>query len=661
MKRLIFDAQIFQTPALDRGMGKYSLELVRSIMKDNEKAHTWKEVVVILSKRMPVDEGLKKELMSVKHLTIEMLDLVSNDPFNPALASQWNRDAIDAFVGEGKDDVYLILSLMQGEISPVYPSSDLVHKSVLFYDLIPFMFHKNYLNTPIEKREYLSKIGELIKSDSFLAISKTVANDLSIYLGIPPSMITSIDGGPIRHDTGEEPYAVSKSFILMPTGHEIRKNNRRAVEAFEIFNQRHRRKYTLVVTSFFRSEEVASLRSLSEDVIFTGNVSGAQLNFLYQNADLVLFPSEYEGLGLPVLEALEHQTPVVCSDISVFREISQSAFTYFNPKSVNSIANALETGITTTVDLSEAREILAKYNWQNTAAVARKFLSQKLVRHPRIATKLCIVSPDAAGMERGIGKFITQLHASLQVRFSIMYYQEKSTLGDDIAPRPSLLPYIAPFEYLAQEGPVFTQEFDSLPCYHISNNVSCLRILMGALVNPGIVMLHDLNLDTLWQGLLAEGLISKERYDLEQKLAELYGGNGLVSLLAASRGIVVFLKQAEKIAGDIVDKLHLPIKVALIPLPTNGLVYSEVAPTATSKELSLSEVKDLDDMQYEIALSYCSEFTRKEYDLGTDALLAEVEAMKYHPRTSQPLSDDYAAFVNKLGAFIESIDEKRKP
>jgi glycosyltransferase involved in cell wall biosynthesis len=85
------------------------------------------------------------------------------------------------------------------------------------------------------------------------------------------------------------------------------------------------------------------------------------------NCEALLFPSEYEGLGLPVLEAIQKNRPVACSDIAVFREMSKTAFSYFDPTLGTSIARALDDTLKTKVDSRAYANILERYEWERSA------------------------------------------------------------------------------------------------------------------------------------------------------------------------------------------------------------------------------------------------------------------------------------------------------
>ncbi|MGH7240521.1 MAG: glycosyltransferase family 4 protein, partial [Candidatus Saccharimonadales bacterium] len=347
---------------------------------------------------------------------------------------------MDERAGAGHQLDFLILSIMQGEIYSVFPTSPAVHKLVIVYDLIPLLFFQTYLGNPITRVEYLSKIQELFRADHYFAISKTVANDLALNLAIDPARITNIDGGPARHAPNPKKMAAPKDFILMPTGNDLRKNNERAIRAFDKFNIRRARKYKLLITSYFKRYQIDELSKLSDDVIFTGNISGAELSYLYQHCAALLFPAEYEGLGMPIIEALEYNKPVACSNIAAFREMSLSAFTYFDPYQVDEIDAALEKVTRDpSVDQLAYKKILKKYSWTGTA---KKFVDKVVSLGSKPADndkkKLAIFAPNPSGSSVA-GNFTQLVHAELS-RLSICDYYLGANSSKE--KRINYLPYI---------------------------------------------------------------------------------------------------------------------------------------------------------------------------------------------------------------------------
>lgn len=591
---LVFDGQVFQTPAWHRGMGKYSVELLSAI-SSVAPPEGWEALIrILLSSRIPSDKDmvsfLKRQLPNAK---LEYLDLYPDEIGDKSVAVK-NRQVVDEYIrkltNEGYEEIdYTILSLMQGHISPVFPSVDGVNKILLFYDIIPLTMHDMYLRNSITRTEYLPKIGELLKADSYLAISKTVANDLTLYLGIDPSRVVSIDGGAINHAAKEKTYPIDKPFFLMPTGNDLRKNNRRAIMGFEQFNAKHHNQYQLVITSFFKDHEVEELSRLSPSVTFTGNISGEELEYLYKNATALLFPPEYEGLGMPIIEAIQKNKPIACSNIAVFREMSTTAFEYFDPYSVNEVELALERTITpSTVDKKEYAAILRRYTWENSAKKMIDHLSALPKAQPLSRRRIAVFGPSPTCNNTQVGRRLQEWHAELSRSFDIDYYLES---GDANEQRVNYLSYIVKTRQL-ERG--FRLPAETLPAiYHIGNGDDFAHTLFAALGRPGVTILHDLDLRKAWDSMLQKGLISRSRLAVEEQLQSAFNQKafGLVSLLKTQKAVIVFsaaLKSQLRASGIINEEL-----VHLFSYPISCLVYPEALPEKTTAINNLMQSAEL--------------------------------------------------------------------
>jgi glycosyltransferase involved in cell wall biosynthesis len=83
-------------------------------------------------------------------------------------------------------------------------------------------------------------------------------------------------------------------------------------------------------------------KNQAKNFIFIDYVSDDELAALYRNALALVFPSKYEGFGFPVLEAMVHECPVVCSGVSSLPEVGDDAAFYFEPDSIESLDDALK-------------------------------------------------------------------------------------------------------------------------------------------------------------------------------------------------------------------------------------------------------------------------------------------------------------------------------
>lgn len=582
-RKLIIDAQLFHTPAWHRGMGKYSTELIAAVNYLNSQKKCWDSIELILSSRIPMEPGVLSTIKKQTKLSkVVRLDLSRDEITNAVAVMERNRRSIDNYIGSilakgstTKID-FLILSPMQGGVCSVFPSDEKVRKSVIFYDLIPFMFHDMYFKNPVAKMESLTKVGELLRADRYLSISKTVANDLAIYMGVDPSRIKNIDGGAITHARKSKKILVNKPFILMPTGNELRKNNRTGILGFNTFNNRHDNKFTLVVTSTFDPDQVAELSRYSDKVTFTGNITGEELNYLYEQCDALLFPSEYEGLGLPVLEAVEKNKPVACSDISVFREISETAFNFFDPDYGTSIASALEKTLDSAVDKALYTSILERYSWGGTAEAFVNALSYKDDEIASIGRQIAIFAPNPS-CDSPSTRMVQRLHSELSRRYTPTYFLDGEPSHDSF--RPNMLPFISPTTDIIEDVPIMVDDY-KIKIYHIDNGEDSSKILFTALANPGIVILHDLDLRKTWDYLKnGLSLISLSRYNTELSLDEKYSNsqaNMLISLINSQKAIIVFSLESKKIILGLAKNIGVDIQVKVACYPISSLVYGEL-------------------------------------------------------------------------------------
>jgi len=117
--------------------------------------------------------------------------------------------------------------------------------------------------------------------------------------------------------------------------------------------------------------ESAHRLRLDGRLVLTGFVDDETLRELYQGADLCLYPSLYEGFGLPILEAMRCRTPVVTSDCSSMKELLEIDEARFDPEDSNDIARAIERVLS---DASLARRLVSygaqrskEFTWKSAA------------------------------------------------------------------------------------------------------------------------------------------------------------------------------------------------------------------------------------------------------------------------------------------------------
>lgn len=381
--RLLYvDVQILQTAAFDRGMGKYTISLLKALAQKNKQQKKYTSVKLVLNSNLDTTEI---RIESIKDLLpgfqLALIDLPVDLSVNAAQKYEHARDVLTNFVskegGSTKID-FLISSPFFVDFPAVFPSNENVRKYSLVYDFTPYKIW--HLQRIFPDEIYAHHFSVLLEADHLLTISHAVKNDLINLFGLAEETITSINGGPFdQPEEISEGLSLKKPYVLYPSAPIVHKNNERAVAAFNVFNATHGNKYTLYITSTFDEKYRSQLIGQGKNIEFTGNISDSELAKAYQGASVVFFPSLAEGLGMPVLESVLHNTPVACSDIPVLSELSKELY-LFNPNDIDDMALKL-----TQASQREGwdrrqksySKLKTEYTWDNSASILMKVLGSK--------------------------------------------------------------------------------------------------------------------------------------------------------------------------------------------------------------------------------------------------------------------------------------------
>lgn len=171
----------------------------------------------------------------------------------------------------------------------------------------------------------------------------------------PENRINIIPGGVHSRFSPQKTRRSEKPYVLTVGSRDPRKNVSRLIDAWEEIPSDIKQGRTLVVAGRgARSYSSEQLHGIPDDVRLTGFVDDKKLPYLYSGADAFIFPSQYEGFGLTLLEAMACGCPVVASNTASMPEVCGDAVYYIDPYSVQSIAE----GITRVLTDNELREML---------------------------------------------------------------------------------------------------------------------------------------------------------------------------------------------------------------------------------------------------------------------------------------------------------------
>lgn len=400
-----------------RGIGRYVCNLIRALAGQASNHQ-----IVLYGDNLP---------WNVTHLTplIERSN-VRYVTYHPTFANEL--------------DVLLLtdpVPVMTGRSLLPYPLNGLPCATV-FYDLIPLAFEQQYLQSnPVLQREYHERLEELKGIAAvFLTISRFVAEDLKARLHVPANRIEPIMGGldevfvtpPESHEVTEvlRRSAISEPYFFYTGGADYRKNLHSLINAFDRVRRISQRQIKLVLAGEFterwRREFAKSpqYRDSSRNIITLGYVSDDDLRSLYAGATAFVFPSLYEGFGLPALEAMASGCPVIASDGSSLKEIVHDAGVLVNPESPDDIAQAMlhllsEPAVADQLrskGISRAKE----FSWNDVAARTLTALNRiartgrQLTAPTRRLRVLIQNRPDALGAPGGDTVVMEELYRALR-------------------------------------------------------------------------------------------------------------------------------------------------------------------------------------------------------------------------------------------------------
>jgi glycosyltransferase involved in cell wall biosynthesis len=156
-----------------------------------------------------------------------------------------------------------------------------------------------------------------------------------------------------------------------------RKNLVRLLNAYYLLHQRNKTgERKLILVGKKTSDTARILREvddlgLESQVLFTGYVPDEDLPFIYNGADLFVFPSLYEGFGMPPLEAMRCRVPVVASSATSIPEVVGTGALLFDPYNVEDIADKLEQILDKKIDLGALLQAGLKqadqFSWEDSA------------------------------------------------------------------------------------------------------------------------------------------------------------------------------------------------------------------------------------------------------------------------------------------------------
>ncbi len=341
------------------GAGVYTYQLTRALA-GIETEHEF----VVFARRGLFDDLPKLQVIQV-------------GPKHPALRLAWEQFALPVLLRRHRID--LLHSPHHHTPTIIGPG---VSRVVTFNDVTFLLLPERY---PRLRRQYMGTVTRVAArvADAIITPSAAVQTDVITKLN-PGSSVTVVPdaAGPqyvpatqSEIDRVRKRYDIQGPYVISVSSLEPGKNRTRLITAFERVHNKHPDLLLVIVGQpawdYLRDRDVVRRLGLEHSIRFTGYVPDEDLPPLYSGARLLAYPSLYEGFGLPILEAMACDTPVITSNLGATAEVADDAALLVDPLDVEAISSAIERLLSDEQlhdDLrARGRARAREYSWERTA------------------------------------------------------------------------------------------------------------------------------------------------------------------------------------------------------------------------------------------------------------------------------------------------------
>jgi glycosyltransferase involved in cell wall biosynthesis len=364
------------------GIGHYTLELAQHLAVDSRD-----DLVDVISPRpfLPSITSLQGSNSHLR-LTQERLNLITKRWWSIGLPRYLRQSGLDVFHGTN----------FEIPLQGVCPTVVTIHDLSLF--LHPETHERRRVWRARVRLPLMARRATMI-----ITVSDAVSSEVREHFKLPADRVITVHSAarerfrPMEAQRAAEirkRLHVSTDFILYAGTIEPRKNLQMLVRAFEEYSQGKGKETGLQLVlagkkGWMINELDKHLRRspVGRDVLFTGYLNDEELCALYSSCKLFIYPSLYEGFGLPPLEAMACGAPVIASRIPSISEVVGSAARLVSPNSATELAEAmrdlLENGQLRKELGLAGQEHASQYSWSLTAARTREVYRESIARFKR--------------------------------------------------------------------------------------------------------------------------------------------------------------------------------------------------------------------------------------------------------------------------------------
>jgi glycosyltransferase involved in cell wall biosynthesis len=582
--RIGIDCQALQTPnSRQRGIGIYTLSVLNKLILAGEDEY---HLFFSNAHQIPTTS-----LTWGLHHTVSYVEPSAPTEFREA------NEYLQWLAYESHDlELLHVASPMEGVNAVINPCASRRSFPVVgtLYDLIPLIFSGEYLSNSIAKEFYLRRLQFYQHADLVLAISENTRQDAIRMLGLPASRVVNISGAADpsfkeldrsavaqQFEAVRKEHGIRSRFLLYTGGFDFRKNLEGTIRAFSLLPQALRQERQIVIVCHLQSEQVAALEHIADQcgikdsLVLTNYISQESLILLYNYCDAFVFPSLYEGFGLPVLEAMSCGAPVIASNTSSIPEIMGDAGIQVDPTNPGAVAGAIELVLGSENLRLELRhkalERAKLFNWEATARRTREGLDKALEKWKGSAhvsrarkPKIAFFSP-LPPQKSGISDYSAELLPHLAKHFEIDVYLDGY--------EPTGMAASESIRFLTSTAQLRQTSYYSW-LFQMGNSSFHAYMYEILLQHSGITVLHDFCLHDFIQWLLVHQHRDFQRYVDEMVYA--YGEEGRTAIEMVQKGELSHARVMEV----------FPLNERALSSSKGIIVHSESAKRALLKDRS---------------------------------------------------------------------------
>ena len=431
--RIVIDLQGAQSDSRFRGIGRYTVSFTKALI---EQAPHHDFFLVLNGAFGESIDAIRDSFYGVlpqDQICVWQPVMPSSEGHaRNAWRTQVNQIIRKAFIANLKPDLIHISSLFEGFRDNAVTGIDGLSEigtpiSIMFYDLIPLLDPKRYLDPePRFKDFYFKRIEQLKKANLLLGISEFSCRQAIDHLSMASDSVVNVSAASDlastkKSDTTDLDAAalvdmgISKPFILYTGGGDSRKNIAGLIAAFNQLPEKIRISHQLVLSGhnieLHRHIKGLGL-GINKQIIVTGYVSDKQLIALYQRCAVFVFPSFFEGFGLPPLEAMSFGAPTLASNTTSIPEVMGEHPGLFNPHAVDELSQKIERVLSDSHFRDQLIECgyaqAKKFSWYNSAKHA-------IEAFERVRQETPPTNPGVIGFDLSIENILDQI-AAIDIR-----------------------------------------------------------------------------------------------------------------------------------------------------------------------------------------------------------------------------------------------------